>query len=451
MPSLRLVHVLAVALGLATYATPRAQDATPAPSSVQQLEQKIQQLSQQQDELKARVRELESQSQAPPATPSLFDNLSLWGYGEIYYTHPVHDAALTQFDLYRAVFGIGYRFIDRLSFNSEYEIEHAVASSGDVGEFEVEQFYVDYQAADWITITAGLFLMPFGFLNEHHEPTNFYGVQRNFVETLIIPSTWREGGVNVHGDTEIGIGWGVGLTSGFNLAQWGFDQVYPPYLTALNLETSNVAPLQATHQELSLANAQYLSQYATLNYHGLPGFLVGAAGFTGNAVKTPTPPDSPAPGNQRVWLWEAHARWTPGKLDLSALYAGGAITNVYLANVANPGSPNPIPSAFYGVFVQAAYTVWQNSLFRVSPFVRWETYNMGSRYEGTPGPNIPSGLVPVSPTPGDYGYWPQNHDNVWTFGASFFITPHVVIKADYQLFQVNTNFTRFDIGLGVSY
>jgi hypothetical protein len=30
--------------------------------------------------------------------------------------------------------------------------------------------------------------MPFGLLNEHHEPTNFYGVQRNFVETLITSS-----------------------------------------------------------------------------------------------------------------------------------------------------------------------------------------------------------------------------------------------------------------------
>ena len=64
--------------------------------------------------------------------------------------------------------------------------------------------------------------MPFGFLNEHHEPTNFYGMQRNFVETLIIPSTWREGGFNLHGDTAAGFGWNVGLTTGNNLADWDF-------------------------------------------------------------------------------------------------------------------------------------------------------------------------------------------------------------------------------------
>ena len=97
-----------------------------------------------------------------------------------------------------------------------------VASSSDPGEFEVEQFYVDRQINDAVTVRGGLFLMPFGLLNEHHEPTNFYGVQRNFVETLIIPSTWREGGFNFHGDTQSGFGWNAGLTTGFDLSKWDF-------------------------------------------------------------------------------------------------------------------------------------------------------------------------------------------------------------------------------------
>src|ERR1700730_6225137 len=141
------------------------------------------------------------------AAPAAFSNVRLWGYGEIYYPHPTRDPKKTQADLARAVFGIGYSFDSRTEFNSEFEVEHAVASSTDVDEFEVEQFYVDRQLSDAATVRAGLFLMPFGLLNEHHEPTNFYGVQRNFVETLIIPSTWREGGFNVHGDIALGINW----------------------------------------------------------------------------------------------------------------------------------------------------------------------------------------------------------------------------------------------------
>ena len=392
---------------------------------------------------------------APPgpalATTSPLGDLRLWGYGEIYYTRPTHVAKDSQADLARAVFGIGYVFDDRTEFNSEYEIEHAVSSASDPGEFEVEQFYVDRRLLDAVTLRAGLFLMPFGMLNEHHEPTNFYGVQRNFVETLIIPSTWREGGFNLHGDTSFGLEWNAGLTTGFDLSKWSYAPEFPTYTTALLLEDNDVAPLQASHQELALANAQHLSQYVALGYYGVPGLTLGAAITTGDAVKVPSPPNVPIPGNQRVTLWEGHARWTPGNFDLSALYAKGSISNLGIANASNPGSPNPIPSQFYGYFGQAAYTAWTHDDYRFAPFVRWERYNLGSRYEGTTGPVIPSGYVPISANPGDYGYWPINQDRVWTVGANFYTSPHLVFKADYQWFHYNSDFTRFDLGLGLAF
>jgi hypothetical protein len=382
---------------------------------------------------------------------SPFSNVRLWGYGELYYTRPSRLPSKAQADLARAVFGIGYSFDAKTEFNSEFEVEHAVTSASDPGEFEVEQFYVDRQLNDAVTVRAGLFLMPFGMLNEHHEPTNFYGVQRNFVETLIIPSTWREGGFNLHGDTPIGISWNAGVTTGFDLSKWNYAPEFPQYTTALGLEDSNSAPLQSTHQEMALANAHDLSQYVAVGYYGVPGLTLGAAISTGKAVKVPAPPNAPILGDERVTLWETHARWTPAKFDLSALYAHGSISNLAAANASNPGSPNPIPSDFYGYFAQAAYGLWEHGDYRLAPFARWERYNMGSRYAGTAGPVIPSGSVPLSATPGDYGYWPQNHDRVWSVGANFYTTPHVVFKADYQWFQVNSDFNRFDLGLGLNF
>jgi len=320
-----------------------------------------------------------------------------------------------------------------------------VASADDPGEFEVEQFYLDRQLFDRATLRAGLFLMPFGFLNEHHEPTNFYGVQRNFVETLIIPSTWREGGLSLHGDTDIGVAWSAGVTTGVDLGKWEFFPEFPPFTTALELENNGPAPLQATHQELALANARHLSQYVALNYFGIPGLDAGAAVFTGKAAQAPG-----TAGDSRVTLWEGHARWTPGKFDLSALYAHGAISNVADANRANPGSPNPIPSAFYGYYLQAAYSAWEYRDYRLNPFVRWEYFDMGSEYSGTQ-PVIPAGSVPLSDSPGDFGLWPQNRDRVWTTGVNFYVTPHVVFKADYQWFDLNKAFNRFDLGLGLNF
>ena len=286
--------------------------------------------------------------------------------------------------------------------------------------------------------------MPFGFLNEHHEPTNFYGVQRHFVETLIIPSTWREGGFNLHGDTPGGFSWSAGLTTGLNFSAWDFQPEFPPYQSALELENSGAAPLQASHQELALANARHLSQYVALGYYGLPGVTLGAAVSTGKAV----PAGTVVP---RVTLWEAHARWQPGRWDLAAIYARGSISNTAEVNALNPGSPNPIPAAFYGYYLQGAYNLWEHADYKLAPFARFERYNLGSSYDGTAGAAIPSGLVPLSPTPGDLGLWPQNHDRVWTVGANFYIGPHLVLKGDYQWFQENVDFKRFDVGLGLAF
>lgn len=449
----------------------------PDPQAVQRLEQhlddveqQLQSMKQQLEELKKQNAELAAQqhqqaaaqqqqateqqqqaaqqqqlaSAAGSASHGLAENLSLWGYGEIYYMHPVHDTSLSQFDLARAVFGIGYRFDDRTVFNSEYEVEHAVASAGDRGEFEVEQFYVDRQLTDWAAVKGGLFLMPFGLLNEHHEPTNFYGVQRNFVETLIIPSTWREGGVGLHGSTQSGLTWDFGLTTGLDLGGWQINPEDPLYRTALDLENSGVAPLQATHQELQLANAQHLSQYLSVNYNGVPGLLVGGAVFTGKAAVPTFPSGLPS---QRVTLWEGHARWTPGAAELSAVYARGTISNTATFNLDNAAASNPVPSEFLGYYLQGAYTAWQHGGYRLTPFARWEHYDMGHAYAGIPQgfTTVPTGLA------ADGLPWPQPHDRVWTFGANFYLNPHVVLKADYQIFSVNSDFQRFDLGLGLAF
>ncbi len=184
----------------------------------------------------------------------------------------------------------------------------------------------------------------------------------------------------------------------------------------------------------------------------MPGLQLGAALFAGDAVKVPAPPNAPIAGEQRVTLWDGHVRYTPGGFDLSAVYARGAISNLAAANAANPGSPNPIPSSFYGYFLQAAYAEgWRYHGYQLAPFVRYEYYDIGSSYAGVAGPVLPVGPVPRSANPGDYGVWSQPYDRVWTVGANFFVSPNVVVKLDYQSFDINRDFSRIDLGLGLSF
>jgi hypothetical protein len=348
---------------------------------------------------------------------------TLWGYGEINYNRPRNDGSQTQMDLRRAVFGIGYRFNENTRLMSEFEVEHAVASADDSGEMEVEQFYIDHKLSDSANVKAGLFLIPAGLLNESHEPTHYYGVERNFVETAIIPSTWREGGAAVYGSTEFGLAWDVGLTTGPDLGKWDSAST-----------EGRESPLGSIHQELQLAKARDLSTYVALNYRGLPGFTVGTTVFTGKIAQGN--PDIRVAADSRLTLWDAHTRWTPGNFDLAAVYAKGTISDTKDLNLTFVGNPTPVPKEFYGWYTQAAYKVWQSGTYSLSPFVRYERFNTASAYAA-----MPVGLeVDTAPT-----------ETVATYGVNFYLNPNVVIKADYQHFSEDTDLTRFDLGLGVSF
>ncbi|MDE2370935.1 MAG: porin [Burkholderiales bacterium] len=421
---------------------------------VQQLDGEVRTLKTENEALRAQAKRTEARVQAvpaaaepAPAAPRPLDNVNLWGYGELYAMDPVHDRNLAQADLARAVFGIGYQFNADTRFNSEYEIEHAVTSAGDAGEFEVEQFYIERALGPDMSLQVGLLLMPMGFLNENHEPTHFYGVQRNFVETLIIPSTWREGGVKLGGTTAAGLRWSLGLTTAPDVAKWDFTPEFVPYRTALELENNGIGPLQATHQELSLARGRNLGQFVALDYLGVNALRLGASAFTGQAGRV-------AAGlpEQRTTLWEAHGRWNPGAWQLSALVAQGTISNTGPANRLFPGSAHPMPARFDGWLVEAAYDrLWQSGDWRLAPFARYERYDLSAAYDGlAPG----FGSRPTAPLPtadGGTAYYPYAQDRVATMGAHLYLTQGIVFKVDYQYFRTNTNFSRLDFGLGVAF
>ena len=352
---------------------------------------------------------------------------TIGGYGEITYNGYLKDSSRNQADLKRLVLFVGHRFSDKLSFNSEIEVEHAVASSGDQGEVAIEQAYLDYSFSQAANLKAGLFLMPFGFLNRNHEPPVFYGVERNEVETRIIPSTWREGGIGLYGSTPFGLSYDVGVTTSFDVAK--FDDPG--------------APLAGSHQELQLAKASSLSFYGSLEYQGIPGLLLGGAVFTGNATHNNADfkADNSLPDfagiTSRVTLWDVHGRWQHRGFDLQALYARGTIsrtaalgTVVENFNDAN-GTELPVaPSAFYGWYVQGAYSIPLGSIATLDPFVRYEKFDTQAR--------LPLGLIAD----------PANRDRVLTTGFSFHPLREVVVKVDYQKFLENRDNDRINLGLG---
>jgi hypothetical protein len=343
----------------------------------------------------------------------------LFSYGEINYNRPTKHTEDTEVDVRRFVLGFQHRFDEKNKVLTELEIEHAVSSSSDPGEVEVEQAYIEHLINPKWSARGGLFLIPAGLLNEKHEPTAYYGVERNFVETAIIPTTWREGGVEFIGNFDNGLTLQTGLSTGFDLNKWD----------AASTEGAE-SPLGSIHQELALAKGHDVSVFGALNWRGIPGLQLGGSIFTGDATQGQTETDS------RVTLWDLHARWTPGRWDLSALYAKGSISNTATLNTPLVGNPTLIPKSFDGWYTQAAYKLWTHEDYVLTPFLRWEQFNTARSFA-----DIGAGLTPD----------PGVTERVITVGANFQVSPGIVLKADVQRFREVDDNNRLDLGLGWSF
>lgn len=391
---------LSVAIALALFA---------GNAAATSIEDKIELLQQEIEALKDQVAATKT-NKASTGIQSFVDNTTIGGYGNLNYNNFSGGAtAKDQIDLQRFVLFFGHKFNDMVSFKSEFEIEHAVSSADDSGEAEVEQAYLDFHFNDKVNAKVGLFLIPAGLLNETHEPPTFFGVERNQIESRIIPTTWREAGVALYGETLPGLKYQVGITTGFSARK--FDDP--------------LVGIKSAHQEGQLADAEDLAFSAALNYTGINGLLVGGSVFTGN-----TGQNEPGIGDARLTLWDLHTRYQTGNWDLRALYARGHLNDAADITAATGVSA---PSAFYGWFTEAAYHVWKSGDMDFAPFVRYESYDTQA--------SLPFNSVRVD----------GSENKVWTVGANFWPTPQVVLKADFQSYDKkdeDRGNKRLNLGMG---
>lgn len=147
----------------------------------------------------------------------ILDRFSFGSYGE---AHFATGDQTDMFDIHRLVLFTGYEFNSRLRFISEVELEHLYSNDpGTDIEWELEQAYFELNLENQYTLQAGAILVPIGIANEIHEPTTFYGVERNRVETEIIPSTWTEYGILLRKTYDIGLQWDLAVHRGLEVGQ----------------------------------------------------------------------------------------------------------------------------------------------------------------------------------------------------------------------------------------
>jgi hypothetical protein len=222
-----------------------------------------------------------------------YDRTSIGGYGEMH----LNLGDNNEVDFHRWVLFINHEFNDRLRMVSEVELEHSIAGDGKNGEFELEQAYIEAAFDNGWGGKGGLFLMPIGILNETHEPTTFFGTERNPIESEIIPSTWWEGGLQVSRTIDSGLLWEAAFHSGLSVPSSG----------------SNAFRFRSGRQKVSEADASEWAATTRVRYTGIPGFEIGGSAQYQSDI-------TPGGGEKNdAVLGEAHFDLKKGGFGLRAL------------------------------------------------------------------------------------------------------------------------------------
>jgi len=350
------------------------------------------------------------------------EKTSIGGYGELHFNliKPEGDVAFGRLDLHRLVLFIAHNFNDRFRFYSELELEHAfVAESGGVaipGSFQVEQAFIDWRIlkgeSEALYLRAGVVLVPMGIINQWHEPPIFNGVERPFVDRVIIPTTWREGGIGVWGEPIEGLRYEFYVMGGLDAN--GF---------------SGSSGLRGGRLKVTEAVLNGPAFTGRLEWEPTLGMVLGIAPYFGLAG--PRELDV----NVRVSGIAADWRIRRKGFESRAVVAYFHVSDTDALRTIPLGETVPIStvgSNLFGVYGELGYNVIGSvdTEMELVPFIRLDYYDTTFE-ESDPAFDLPAFLVP-------------------TVGLSYRPIPQVVFKFDYQalLASFGPSENRWNIGVG---
>jgi hypothetical protein len=343
--------------------------------------------------------------------------VTVGAYGELTYNQPEGQSG--ELDVQRLVLLFGYKFNEKTQFVTEVEFEH-------VQEVFIEQAFVNYNIASSTSLRGGLMLVPFGIINEFHEPTTFNGVERPALDNVIVPTTWREIGVGVTGRfNEISLGYQAYVFNGFKSSELDGSGGLNGLLKGSNgLRGGRQKAIQSTVSSPTFS--------AKLDYYGVPGLRLGLSGYFGD---TQVEDDVKEINGSVIGI---------SMLGLDARYAyqrftaRGQFVHSQLSGTEayNNATRKDLGSAMQGWYLEGGYNLLsQEKEQRLFAFVRYEQYDTHAKTAGS--------LVRNEA---------YNRTDVTT-GLSYHIAPGVVLKGDYQ-FRDNALSggdvaNRLNFGIGV--
>ena len=186
----------------------------PVDQRLEALEAGSQNLAEKRDDLEAKLRQTQEQVEALSATERRRTQVTVYGTFN----------AIDDSDGDSRLDGEAFEIVlsgqphDRLGFFAEIEFERAATVGGERGgEVLLEQAHATYSLSPWLSLRAGVLLMPFGNFNIDHYAPNRDVISKPLTSFVVAPSDWTDNGLGVLGEGSLG-------------AHWTFD--YELYLVA---------------------------------------------------------------------------------------------------------------------------------------------------------------------------------------------------------------------------
>jgi len=298
-------------------------------------------------------------------------------------------------DFHRFVLLFGHSFSNRVKFWSELELERSLVEGGEAsGEVALEQAYLDFLITPRLNFRAGMLLTPVGIVNERHEPPSFNGVERPFVETTIIPTTWRELGFGLTGDLGRGFRYRTYLTSALDASRFNAE--------------AGISEGKSSGLDASMRNPATVGR---LEFAGVRRLTLGASMYSGLAGYN-------SPGlNPRVSIANFDGRYRVGRLEMRGLFAhtwlskaGELNQRIRQQTGVNPNTASQMRGYYFEPALHVAPRRWRHD---VIAFTRFERFNTQER--------MPAGYVAL----------PQFNRSAWVTGVTYKPVPDVALKFDY--------------------
>ncbi|WGR90832.1 hypothetical protein MTX20_00470 (plasmid) [Bradyrhizobium sp. ISRA435] len=370
--------------------------------------------------------------------------LSIGAYGEIKFGSVQTPAANGQwqngFDAARFVLLPTYAITPNIIFNAEIEFEHAGSGFDNDdklhGTAEIEQVWIDFKIIDQFNVRSpGIDLVPIGYINQHHEPTKFYSVNRPELYNGLIPSTWTVPSSSVYGTITEDLKYQVMVSTSNEDFGDSFDSrtaaktvplpgtPYAAGIDGLNGLAFSRPPLGDFQQ---LNNAVAVSGRLDFTPPFLPGFAGSvSAYYTPNVTPRGAHDDfGNFLGHSSMAMFDAEFRYrVPDTgLELRGEYVRAQFGHPENLRANNDSDPtNNVGKTMYGYSGEVAYHVplgtILNSEWEAVPFYRYTYQNLqAGGFAGTDA-NAPTGAGQR-----------QYH----TAGFALFPSPKVALKATYQ-------------------